>query len=199
MAGELSDEEEEGFKPEEIDIKVILERDIPESTILLKNAKIITMNGYEVIEKGDILIKNNRIVDVKDGDIQIENEDITVMDLSGKVIMPGYIDTHAHMRPSWTLHKFQPFSYAANLAYGVTTTRDPQTGTTDVLTYSDMVDTGKILGPRIYSTGPGVGYWGYNVKSLDEARDVLKQYSKYYNTKSIKMYVAGNRQQRHWI
>ena len=91
------------------------------------------------------------------------------------------------MRPSWTLHKFQPFSYAANLAYGVTTTRDPQTGTTDVLTYSDMVDTGKILGPRIYSTGPGVGYWGYNVKSLDEAKDVLKQYSKYYNTKSIKM------------
>ena len=30
-------------------------------------------------------------------------------------------------------------------------------------------------------------------------RDVLKQYSKYYNTKSIKMYVAGNRQQRQWI
>jgi len=200
LAGELSDEEEEeGFKPEEIDIKVTLERDIPESTILLKNAKIITMNGYEVIENGDILIKNNRIVEVKDGDIQIENEDITVMDLSGKVIMPGYIDTHAHMRPSWTLHKFQPFSYAVNLAYGVTTTRDPQTGTTDVLTYSDMVDTGKILGPRIYSTGPGVGYWGYNVKSLNEARDVLKQYSKYYNTKSIKMYVAGNRQQRQWI
>jgi hypothetical protein len=157
------------------------------------------MNGYEIIENGNILIKNNRIVDVKEGEIKIEDEDITVMDLSGKVIMPGYIDTHAHMRPSWTLHKFQPFSYAANLAYGVTTTRDPQTGTTDVLTYSDMVDTGKILGPRIYSTGPGVGYWGYNVKSLDEANDVLKQYSKYYNTKTIKMYVAGNRQQRQWI
>ena len=202
LAGELSEDEdkdEEEFKPEEIDINVKLERDIPKSTILLQNAKIITMNGDEIIENGDILIKNNRIVNVKEGEIQIENEDITIMDLSGKVIMPGYIDTHAHMRPSWTLHKFQPFSYAANLAYGVTTTRDPQTGTTDVLTYSDMVDTGKILGPRIYSTGPGVGYWGYNVKSLDEAKDVLKQYSKYYNTKSIKMYVAGNRQQRQWI
>jgi len=202
LAGELSEDEDkdkEEFKPEEIDINVKLERDIPKSTILLQNAKIITMNGDEIIENGDILIKNNRIVNVKEGEIQIENEDITIMDLSGKVIMPGYIDTHAHMRPSWTLHKFQPFSYAANLAYGVTTTRDPQTGTTDVLTYSDMVDTGKILGPRIYSTGPGVGYWGYNVKSLDEAKDVLKQYSKYYNTKSIKMYVAGNRQQRQWI
>ena len=91
------------------------------------------------------------------------------------------------------------FIIPSNLAYGDTTTSDPQTGTTDVLTYSDMVDTGKILGPRVYSTGPGVGYWGYNFKSLDEAKDALKQYSKYYNTKTIKMYRAGNRQQRQWI
>ena len=40
------------------------------------------------------------------------------------------------------LHKYQPASYAANLAYGVTTTRDPQTAYTDVLTYADMVDAG---------------------------------------------------------
>jgi Tol biopolymer transport system component len=199
LAGEFSDDEQEEYKPSETEIKITLKRDIPQGSILLQNAKIVSMNGDEIIERGDILIKNNRIVDVSDGMIEIENEDVTIMDMSGKIILPGFIDTHAHMRPSWTLHKFQPFSYAANLAYGVTTTRDPQTGTTDVLTYSDMVDTGKILGPRIYSTGPGVGYWGYNVKSLDEARDVLKQYSKYYNTKSIKMYVAGNRQQRQWI
>ena len=76
------------------------------------------------------------------------------------------------------------------MAYGVTTTRDPQTATTDVLTYADMVEAGMIPGPRIYSTGPGVGYWGYNIKSLDHARDVLTQYSKYYNTKTIKMYLT---------
>tara|TARA_R110002050_G_scaffold100580_1_gene208085 strand:+ start:14861 stop:15883 length:1023 start_codon:yes stop_codon:yes gene_type:complete len=89
--------------------------------------------------------------------------------------------------------------YAANLAYGVTTTRDPQTGTTDVLTYSDMVEAGMIDGPRIYSTGPGVGYWMYKIESLAHAKEVLKQYSEYYNTKSIKMYLVGNRQQRQWI
>ena len=49
---------EEEVKPEEIDIIVKLERDIPESTILLQNAKIITMNGDQIIENGDILIKN---------------------------------------------------------------------------------------------------------------------------------------------
>jgi hypothetical protein len=89
--------------------------------------------------------------------------------------------------------------YAANLAYGVTTTRDPQTSSTDVLTYSDMVETGDIIGPRVYSTGPGVGYWAYNIKDADQAKDILKQYSEYYNTKSIKMYLTGNRQHRQWI
>lgn len=102
-------------------------------------------------------------------------------------------------RPAWGIHKKQVWVYAANLASGVTTTRDPQTATTDVLTYGDMVETGEIIGPRIYSTGPGVGIWAYNIKDADQAKDILKQYSEYYNTKTIKMYLTGNRQQRQWI
>ena len=114
-------------------------------------------------------------------------------------ISPGFVDTHAHMWPNWNIHKNQVWIYAANLAYGVTTTRDPQTATTDVLTYGDMVEAGMIEGPRIYSTGPGVGFWAYNIKDLDHAKRVLKQYSEYYQTKTIKMYLTGNRQQRQWI
>lgn len=113
--------------------------------------------------------------------------------------MPGYVDTHAHLRPAWGIHKNQVWMYAANLAYGVTTTRDPQTGTTDVLSYSDMVEAGMVDGPRIYSTGPGLGFWGYQLESLEQAKDVLKQYSNYYDTKTIKMYLVGNRQQRQWV
>ena len=197
---EESDDEESDdvFEASEIDIIVKVKRDMPDSSILIKNAKIITMNGDEIIENGSIYIKNNRIEDVSVNEIEID-ESVKIIDVKGKVVMPGFIDTHAHMWPRWGLHKYQPFSYAANLAYGVTTTRDPQTSTSDVLTYSDLVDSGKIIGPRIYSTGPGVLYSRYNIKSLADAKDVLKQYSKYYNTKTIKMYVAGNRQQRQWI
>jgi len=121
------------------------------------------------------------------------------MDVSGKTIIPGFVDTHAHMWPEWGIHKRQVWMYAANLAYGVTTTRDPQTSTTDVLTYADHVRAGNMLGPRIYSTGPGVGFWANRIKNLDHAQRILKMYSEYFDTKYIKMYLVGNRQQRQWV
>jgi hypothetical protein len=37
------------------------------------------------------------------------------------------------------------------------------------------------------------------VLSLDIARNVLKRYSDYYDTKTFKMYLAGSRQQRQWL
>jgi len=196
---EEKEKKDEGYKPAEIRVKVSVPRDIPDGKALLMNARIISMKGDEVIESGDILIENNRIKKVGASGSIVVDGTVQKIDLKGKTVIPGFIDTHAHMWPSWGIHKNQVWMYAANLAYGVTTTRDPQTGTTDVLTYADLVEAGKIVGPRVYSTGPGVGYWAYNIKDLDQARDVLKQYSEYYNTRYIKMYLVGNRQQRQWI
>jgi Tol biopolymer transport system component len=193
------EKKDEGYTPAELRIKVAVQKDIPSGKILLQNARIITMKGDEVIERGDVLIENARIKQVgAAGSISVDAS-VKKMDLNGKTIVPGFVDTHAHMWPAWGIHKKQVWVYAANLAYGVTATRDPQTATTDVLTYGDQVETGEIIGPRIYSTGPGVGYWAYNLKDLDQTKDILKQYSEYYNTKTIKMYLTGNRQHRQWI
>ncbi|MBC2846173.1 amidohydrolase family protein [Winogradskyella flava] len=187
------------FKAEEYKVKVTYKRAIPKGSTLLKGGRIITMNGKQVIENGDVLIENNRIKNIgASGSFDVP-KNTKVIDVSGKTITPGFVDTHAHMWPNWGIHKNQVWIYSANLAYGVTTTRDPQTATTDVLTYADMVDAGMIHGPRVYSTGPGVGFWAYNIQSLDHAKDILKQYSEYYNTKSIKSYIVGNRQQRQWL
>jgi imidazolonepropionase-like amidohydrolase/Tol biopolymer transport system component len=193
------DKKQDEYKPAELRVKVSVQKDIAQGKVLLQNARIVTMKGTEVIERGDILIENARIKQVgAAGSISVDAS-VQKMDMAGKTIVPGFIDVHAHMWPSWGLHKAQVWMYAANLAYGVTTTRDPQTATTDVLTYSDMVETGEIIGPRIYSTGPGVGYWSYNLKDYEQTKDILKQYSEYYNTKTIKMYLTGNRQHRQWI
>jgi hypothetical protein len=199
---EVAATEEDGiedYQAKELDIIVKADRAIARGLLALTNATLITMEGENILKNGIVLIRDNRIEDLGNAaDISIP-ENAEVIDLKGKYLLPGFVDTHAHMWPTWGLHKKDVWVYAANLAYGVTTTRDPQTATTDVLTYADMVEAGMIPGPRVYSTGPGLGYWGYNIKSLDHARDVLTQYSKYYNTKTIKMYLTGNRQHRQWI
>ncbi len=190
--------EDEGYKPLEKRIEVKAKRDTPDGTIVLRGATAITMDGDEIIRNADILVVNNRIQEVGSrGSFSIP-DGAEIMDMSGKIILPGFVDTHAHFRHPVNLHRGQFWSYLTNLAFGVITTRDPQTATTDVLTYSDLVDAGELLGPRVYSTGPGV-FSSENIKSLEHAQDVLMRYSSYYNTKTIKMYGAGNREQRQWI
>lgn len=133
------------------------------------------MNGKEVIENGDVLIENNKIKNIGVfGSFPIP-DDVKFIDISGKTITPGFVDTHAHMWPNQGIHKNQVWIYSANLAYEFTTVRDPQTATTDILTYSDMVEARMIHGPRVYSTGPGVGFRAYNIKSLKHAKEILKQ------------------------
>jgi len=193
---EKEEEEPKAYKPVERRIEVMADRDTPEGQVLLQNARIVTMNEDEVIENGDILIENNRIVQVG-RNIEV-GRGVTVMNMSGKTIVPGFVDIHAHFRHPVNLHRGEFWPYLANLSFGVTATRDPQTATTDVLTYGDLVIAGKLIGPRIYSTGPGI-FSSENVSSLKHARNVMKRYSAYYDTKTIKMYGAGNRQQRQWI
>jgi Tol biopolymer transport system component len=185
------------YEPAELSVVVRAPRDLPTGTVVLRGGRAVTMKGQEIVDNADIVVKNNRIVSV--GPRGTAPSGAKVIDVSGKTIIPGFVDTHAHMWPTWGLHKQQPWMYLSNLAYGVTTTRDPQTGSSDVVSYGDMVEAGQMVGPRIYSTASGIGYWLEQLRDLDHARKVMKRYSKYWDTKYIKMYIKGNRQTRQWV
>ena len=186
------------YEPTRLDVAITTQKDRPKGVVVLRNARVVTMKGDEVIEHADILVRDNRIAAVgAAGSLQVPNGTKEI-DVAGKTILPGFVDTHAHMWPDWGIHRSQVWMYMANLAYGVTSTRDPQTSTTDVLSYGDLVETGDILGPRIFSTGPGV-FWTDDIKSLGDARDVLHRYADFYNTNTIKQYMVGDRRVRQWV
>lgn len=191
--------EKPGYKPAEMRIAVAATRDTPRGVAVFRGARAITMKGKEIIENADIVVRDNRIVAIgARGSVDVP-AGAQVFDLTGKTIIPGFVDTHYH--PQWLtpqIHNTQTWQYLATLAYGTTTTRDPQTATTDFMTYGDRVATGEMVGPRVYTTGPGV-FSSEPVRDLDHARQILSRYAKYYDTKTLKMYMSGNRQQRQWI
>ena len=180
------------------DVEIVARKDKPAGSVVLRGAQVITMKGDEVIPSGDVVVTDNRIVAVGPrGSVPIP-AGARVIDVTGKTILPGYVDIHAHTWMSWGLHRRQVSQLMAQLAYGVTTQRDPQTSSEDVLTYQDLMETGELIGPRLYATGPGI-FSMDNIKSLDEARDVVRRYADHYHTQTIKQYLAGDRKVRQWV
>lgn len=186
------------YQPARFDVAITVPRDRPTGALLLRGARLITMRGHEVIERGDLLVVNNRIAAVGPAGTVTAPAGARVMDMAGRTIMPGYVDIHAHMWPSWGVHRTEVWEYLANLAYGVTATRDPQTMTSDVIDYSDRVAIGDLLGPRIFTTARGV-FASEEIQSLDDARDVSRRYSEFLQTETLKQYLVGDRRRRQWM
>lgn len=66
--------------------------------LYIKNCYLITMNDErEVYENGSILIENDIIKAVGHIDESIVNEDAEVYDACGKILMPGFVNTHVHL------------------------------------------------------------------------------------------------------
>ena len=185
--------------PEEIAVKLEFARHKPSGSVVLRGGRAVTMHGDEILEDADIVVQDNRITAIgKHGSVNVP-AGAKVIDVSGKTIVPGYIDLHPHWNEiRRTVMDTQNWSFLANLAYGVTAGRDPQTATNDMFAYQDLVDTGEILGPRAYSTGPGV-FPDTDFQSLEDAKSVVERYKKYYRTPYLKSYLVGNRKQRQWM
>lgn len=191
-------QEVDAAEPQKADVVVETTRARPKGSVLLSGARVITMKGDEVIANGDVLVTDNKIAAVgRKGSLEAPAGTRTI-NVAGKTIMPGFVDAHSHMWAPRGLHQTEVWQYLANLAYGVTTTRDPQTSTPDVFAYADMVDAGAVPGPRIYATGPGV-FAGAGIDDQESAMRYIRRYRDAYKTNTLKQYVAGDRLVRQWI
>jgi len=186
-----------------VSIGLRLKTDVPDGITALKGARIITMKGDEVIEEGTIIIDHNKVVAVgKASEVSIP-QNAKVIDVTGKTIMPGIIDVHAHLRTSPDgISPQQDWSYLANLAFGVTTSHDPSSNTEMVFSQSEMIRSGRMVGPRLYSTGSILygadGDFKVVINSLDDALSHLRRL-KAVGAFSVKSYNQPRRDQRQQI
>ena len=175
--------------------------DVPDTDVAFVNATILTMNGREVIENGTVRVRGNRIEAVGTGDA-VDVAGAEIIDCEGRVLLPGYVDIHAHTGSSNNdLHAQQNWAFLANLAFGVTTTHDPSNNTRMIFASSELVRAGEMLGPRITSTGTilygAEGDFKAPTSSLDDARRHLRRL-KAYGAFSAKSYNQPRRDQRQW-
>lgn len=184
-------------------INLEIKTDKPSGKIAFKNANIITMEGDKVIQNGTIVINQNKIEAIgNSADITIPN-DAKVYDVSGKTIMPGIVDAHAHIggfRAGLTTQKH--WQFYANLAFGVTTSHDPSANTQAVFALSELQKSGQLVGPRLYSTGHILygadGDFKAVINNLDDARSSIRR-TKAFGALSVKSYNQPRREQRQQV
>jgi len=186
-----------------IDIGLTLKTDVPTGIIAFKNARIITMKGDEVIDNGTIIIDKNKITAIGKSTDVVVPDSVKTYDLSGKTIMPGIVDVHGHLHTSPDgITPQQDWNYYANLAFGVTTSHDPSSNTEMVFSQSEMLKSGVLVGPRVYSTGTILygadGDFKAVINSLDDARSNLRRL-KEVGAFSVKSYNQPRREQRQQI
>jgi imidazolonepropionase-like amidohydrolase/Tol biopolymer transport system component len=186
------------LKPSVADFTLTVPRETARGKLALRNVRAITLKGDQVIDRADVLIENNRIVSVGPRGAAPIPPDARQMDLAGKTVIPGFVDIHSHMSPTGEVFPDKNWPYAANLAYGVTTTRDPSVESRNVFPYAEMVEAGEIPGPRIYSTGSPMTTLEVKIESLEDARNAVKRY-KEQGASYLKQYMQPRRLQRQWI
>ena len=186
-----------------VQVGLIAKTDRPKGRIAFTNARIITMENDEVLENATIIINNNKIENIGPSSVITIPSNTEVIDVNGKTIMPGIVDAHAHIGAFRAgLNTKKHWQLYANLAFGVTTAHDPSANSETVFGLSELVKSGKMVGPRIYSTGfilyGADGDFKAVVNSLDDARSAIRR-TKAFGATSVKSYNQPRREQRQQV
>lgn len=167
------------------------------ATIALRNARLVTLGPAGTIEHGTIVVTGRRIVCA--GDCPVPSS-AYVLDLDGTTIIPGFVDVHAHGGYLAARKEVIPQRLsgpALYLAYGVTTTLDPAATSEIVFPVAEMIEAGRLVGTRTFSTGeylmpvsPYVGPAGNR-----DAEALIRRLES-YGAISSKIYLPARRDQR---
>jgi imidazolonepropionase-like amidohydrolase len=152
-----------------------------EPVIALEHIRLIDGNGTPALVDQTIVIRDGKIAVVAPSAQAKVPSDAKRIDLSGYTAFPGIVGMHDHMyypSPSGNVPLYPEHASSFPLLYlagGVTTVRT----TGSVETYTDLevkklIDSGKMLGPKMHITGPyleGTGAFTPQMHEIKDAED----------------------------
>ena len=184
-----------------VSIELEVERGaLPEGTIAITGARIVTLEDREVIEDGSLVATDGRITCV--GECDTAGADY-VVDATGKTVIPGFIDMHSHFfREYRGIIPTKAFEAAVPLAYGVTTNLDNSQWSQDIFPAIQMIEEGTLIGPRTFTTGDPL-YRGdaarqNELSSYEVTEDNIARLQS-WGAVSLKQYMQPKRDQRQWV
>jgi len=142
--------------------------------MLISNISIVDVKTGELLKNQNVSIDSGRIISITPENLDRENFD-TLIDGTGKYLMPGLAEMHAHIPPPTTSQERIEETLFLYLSNGITTIRG-MLGDPLHLELRKQVQEGTLLSPRIYVSSPSLN--GNSVKTKDEAILKVTQYQK---------------------
>jgi imidazolonepropionase-like amidohydrolase len=139
--------------------------------LVFTHVNVIPMDRERILQDQAVVVKGGKIVSVTDASKAKYAKDATVIEARGKYLIPGLAEMHAHVPP---IDDIEPMKevlllFAVN---GITTIRG-MLGHPRHLELRSKVQSGEILGPRFYTTGPS--FSGQSVKTAEQASEMVRK------------------------
>ena len=142
------------------------------ASTVIYSSNYVDVTNLTQVENTSIVINNNKITSIKKGFIQLSDGDVLV-DLRGMTLMPGFMDMHVHFGQEYLSKAERPAkveretsaimatSHALKtLKAGFTTVRQVGDSGMVAISLRDAINSGIIIGPRIYTSGKSIATTG---------------------------------------
>ncbi len=136
--------------------------------LALVGGTVITATGDAPVQNATVLVEDGRIVDVRKG--KSAPDGYTVVDVSGKWVTPGLIDSNVHLILTTVPEFFVKYedrltdiaiqSAQVGLKYGLTTMPDTWGPLAPLLEARDRINKGEFVGSRVLVAGNIIGTGG---------------------------------------
>lgn len=142
-----------------------------EKEIVFRSVNVVPMDKNEILKDQTVVVKNGRITAIGSTSSVKFSNDAVIVEGTGKYLMPGLAEMHAHVPPNDNVqsHKNVLMMFAL---HGITTIRG-MLGHPTHLDLRSKVNSGEIMGPKLYTSGPS--FSGGSVHSTQEGEQKVRE------------------------